>query len=111
MTNWRAVGIGFVVELVLSVFFVIAGIIGGFVAGYIAGGGLGNGFWHGLLAGAIGGVIVAIIVGLFGSAVLGVMTGGFGILAGLGVTVIAVVLFFVISIPSAIGGLVGAAVT
>ncbi|WP_199242299.1 DUF5518 domain-containing protein, partial [Halorubrum sp. SD626R] len=49
MTNWRAVGYGFVVMIVaglLATFAPIvghvgAGLIGGFVAGYVAGGGLG----------------------------------------------------------------------
>jgi hypothetical protein len=119
MTNWRAVGLGFLVELVLSIVLVVipgfgqlaAGLIGGFVAGYVAGGGLGSGFWHGLLAGAIGGIIVAVIIGLFGSALLGVGGGGAGVVLGFGLTVFAIVVFFIISIPSAIAGLVGAAVS
>jgi hypothetical protein len=118
MVNWRAVGIGFIIELVLSIVLVIipgfgqlaAALIGGFAAGYIAGGGLGNGFWHGLLAGAIGGIIVAVIIGLFGSALLGAVTGGPGAVFGVGLIVFAIIVFFIISIPSAIAGLVGAAV-
>ena len=51
MTDWRAVGIGFAVAVVIGLFaFAIpgighaaAGLVGGFVAGYLAGGGLGNG--------------------------------------------------------------------
>jgi hypothetical protein len=119
MTNWRAVGIGFLIELVLSIVLVVvpglgqlaAALIGGFAAGYVAGGGLTSGFWHGLLAGALGGILVAVIIGLFGSAVLGLGGGGAGVAFGLGVTLFAIAVFFLISIPSAVAGIVGSAVS
>lgn len=118
MTNWRAVGIGFLIELVLSIVLVVvpglgqlaAALIGGFAAGYVAGGGLTSGFWHGLLAGSLGGILVAVIIGLFGSAVLG-LGGGAGVAFGLGVALFAIAVFFIISIPSAVAGVVGSAVS
>jgi hypothetical protein len=117
MVNWTAVLVGFLVEVVLgSVGLVVpvlgqlaAAIVGGVVAGYLAGGGVGNGAWHGLLAGALGGLIVALLVGLFGSALLGLGVGPEGAALGLGITAFAVVVWFLLSIPSAIGGAIGAA--
>jgi len=117
MIDWTAVVIGFLVELVLGaigfaapgVGQVAAALVGGFVAGYLAGGGLASGGWHGLLAGALGGLVLALVLGVFGSALLGVVTGGPGALLGLGITAFAVLLVFVVSIPSAIAGALGGA--
>ncbi|MFC6836597.1 DUF5518 domain-containing protein [Halomarina ordinaria] len=117
MVNWRAVLIGFGIELVLGIVgfavpilgHLTAAIVGGFAAGYIARGGVGNGAWHGLLAGAFGGLVIALVVGIGGSALLAVFGGPGGLLGGLGITAVAVVLWFVLSIPSAVGGALGAA--
>jgi len=118
MTDWTAVVIGFLVELVLATVGLAvpvlgqltAAVIGGFVAGYVAGGGLGNGAWHGLLAGALGGVVLAVLIGVFGSVVLGVLTGGPGAIVGFTATTFAVVVIFLLSLPSALAGAVGGAV-
>ncbi|MFC5970733.1 DUF5518 domain-containing protein [Halomarina salina] len=118
MVNWTAVVVGFVVEVVVGtiglavpvVGQLTAAVVGGFVAGYMVGGGLGNGAWHGLLAGALGGLVIALVVGLFGSAVLTAVGGPGGTAFGLGLTALAVVIWFVVSIPSALGGALGAAV-
>jgi len=115
MTNWRAVGIGFVVQVLIGIFaFAIpgighaaAGLIGGFVAGYVAGGGLGRGAWHGLLAGAIGGIVVAIFVGAGVTVVGSVGAGPLGFLAGLGSLALAIVVALLLAIPSGIAGALG----
>jgi len=119
VTNWTAVVVGFLIELVLgTVGFVAPGLgqltaalLGGLVAGYLAGGGLGSGAWHGLLAGALGGLIVALVVGLFGSTVLGFITGGPGAILGITGTALAVVIVLLLSIPSAVAGAVGGALS
>ena len=114
MTNWRAVLVGFAVEFVFGVFafalpgigHAAAGLAGGFVAGWMAGGGLWRGAWHGLLAGAIGGIVVAIIIVLFGLVLgaTGLVPAGF---LGLGIGLIALVVFLLLAIDSAIAGAVG----
>ena len=115
MTDWRAVGYGFVVQVLIGVFaFAIpgvghaaAGLIGGFVAGYVAGGGLGNGAWHGLLAGALGGILIAVFVGAGASIIGGIGAGPLGLLGGLGVFAVAIVIALILAIDSAIAGAVG----
>lgn len=117
MTDWTAVVVGFLVELVLGTVGLVvpvlgqltAAVIGGFVAGYMAGGGLGSGAWHGLLAGALGGLVLAVVIGVFGSTILGLLTGGPGAVLGLGLTAFAVVAIFLLSLPSALAGAVGGA--
>ncbi|MFD1511808.1 DUF5518 domain-containing protein [Halomarina rubra] len=118
MVNWYAVVVGFAVEVVLGIVgFVLPGIgqlfaavVGGFVAGYIAGGSLGNGAWHGLLAGALGGLVIALLVGVFGTAILTLLGGPGGAVLGVTGTALAVVFWLLVSVPSAVGGLLGAAV-
>jgi hypothetical protein len=117
MTDWYAVGIGFLVHVLLGLVgfalpgigHLAAGLIGGFMTGYLAGGGLGRGFWHGLLAGSIGGiavgVLLAIAVGVFGLAL-----GPIGPLLGAGVLVAAVLVAFLLGLESAIAGAIGAKV-
>lgn len=115
MTDWRAVFIGFLVGIVLSVFaFAIpvvghlgAGLIAGFVAGFVAGGGLLRGAWHGLLAGALGGLVVAIGIGLFALLVGTLALGPPGFLGGVGAFAIAAIIAFVLALDSAIGGALG----
>ncbi len=114
MTNWRAVGIGFLVEIVVGVFafalpgigHAAAGLLGGFVAGWIAGGGIGSGAWHGLLAGSIGGIVIAILVAI-GATLLGTIGAGpLGIFIGMGTFAVAVGAAVILAIDSAIGGAV-----
>jgi hypothetical protein len=115
MTNWRAVGIGFVIEIVIGIFafalpgigHAAAGLIGGFVAGWIAGGGLGNGAWHGLLAGSIGGIVIAVLVAL-GATLLGTLgTGPFGVFIGMGTFAVALGVAVILALDSAIAGAIG----
>jgi hypothetical protein len=65
-TNWRAVGGGFLIAVVLGlvapgVGHVAGGFIAGLVAGYMTGGVL-SGVRHGLLAGATGGVVLGVVL-------------------------------------------------
>lgn len=115
MTNWRAVGIGFLVQVVLGlVGFALpgighaaAGLLGGFAAGYVAAEGMGSGAWHGLLAGAIGGILLGILVAV-GITIIGTLSAGpLGPILGGATFVAAVVIALILAIDSAIGGLVG----
>jgi hypothetical protein len=115
MTDWRAVGIGFLVSIVAGIVafalpvvgHIGAGLIGGGVAGYLAESGIGSGAWHGLLAGAVGGIVLALLFGL-GAGFLGsIAAGPGGGLLGAGVFVVGVIIAFVLAIDSAIGGAVG----
>ena len=113
MVNWRAVLVGFGVELVLGVFafalpgigHAAAGLVGGFVAGWMASGGVWNGALHGLLAGALGGLVVVTLL-VFASVVAGLAFAPAGLL-GFGVAVLAVVVFFALAVDSAIAGAIG----
>ena len=121
MTNWRAVGIGLAIELILG--FVgllvpgigqfIAGLVGGFVAGYIASTSIRSGLWHGLLAGSLGGFLLAVPIGI----VVGVASIGLGLMdqfgslvAGLGTTVVVLFIAVILGANSALGGALGSLV-
>jgi len=113
MTDWRAVGIGFIVGLVIATVGLalpIIGQIGGFIAGYLAGGGLGSGAWHGLLAGAIGGLIIAVFV-FVGASLLGltVTEPVNAVVGGAGLTAVVVFLSVLFALDSAIAGAIGGA--
>lgn len=115
MTDWRAVGTGFAIELVAGVFALllpgvghaVAGLIGGFVAGYLAGGGLWSGTWHGLLAGGLGGFVLAAVFG-FAVGTLGIVTlGPLAALAGGAVFVAVALVAVVMALDSALAGALG----
>jgi hypothetical protein len=116
MTNWRAVLVGFGVEVLLGLLATVApgighaaaGLIGGFVAGYLAGGSLGSGAWHGLLAGSLGGIVLAVFVALGVTLVGSVGAGPLGPILGGATFLLAIAVAFFFAIDSAIGGLVGA---
>ena len=118
MTNWRAVGIGLIIELVLG--FVgllvpgigqfIAGLVGGFVAGYIASTSIRSGLWHGLLAGSLGGFLLAVPIGIM----VGVASIGLGLtdqlgslVAGFGTSLIVLLIAVILGANSALGGAIG----
>ncbi|USZ69305.1 DUF5518 domain-containing protein [Halorussus salilacus] len=115
MTNWYAVGVGFVVELLVGAIGVVlpglgqltAGLLGGFVAGYLAGGGFGRGAWHGLLAGALGGIVLAVVFGLAVGALGTVGLGPLGPLLGGSVFLVGAVLALAMGLESALAGAVG----
>lgn len=118
MTNWRAVGIGFVVELCLAVIGLlvpgvgqlVAGLVGGFVAGYIGSTTIQSGLWHGLLAGSLGGFLLAVPIGVL----VAVATVGFdltnqfgGLVVGIGTVTLVLLVATILGANSAIGGAVG----
>jgi len=115
MTNWYAVAIGFVVELVVGAVGALlpgvgqlaAGLLGGFVAGYVAGGGWTRGAWHGLLAGSLGGVALAVLLGAAVSAVGAVGLGPLGPVLGGSVFLLALFVAVVMGIESALAGALG----
>lgn len=116
MTDWRSVGIGFVLQVVfgiiafafLGVGNVIAGFLAGLVSAYLTNDGARAGAWHSLLSGALGGIIVAIIAGIAIS-LLGFALGssGLGALFGGSVVAIGVLIAFLTAIPSSVGGAIG----
>jgi hypothetical protein len=121
MTNWRAVGIGLVVEVALSVVGLlapgvgqfVAGLIGGFVAGYLARTTVVGGLWHGLLAGSLGGFLLAIPAGIIVSVAsieIGLLGQFGGALAGLGTALFVLVVAVVLGANSALGGAIGSLV-
>ena len=118
MTDWRAVGVGFIVGLVIATVGLAlpiigqigGGLIGGFLAGYLGGGGLGSGAWHGLLAGAIGGLIIAVFV-FVGTSLLGltVTEPVNAVVGGAGLTAVVVFLSILFALDSAIAGAIDGA--
>jgi hypothetical protein len=116
MTDWRAVGVGFALLVVVGtagvsvpvVGQVGAGLIGGFAAGYLAGGGAGSGAWHGLVTGSLAGLVVACLVVLFGGLLGGVTGGPLGALVGgFGAFVVVSALTLLFAADSALAGAVG----
>lgn len=111
MTDWRAVGWGFLVLLVVAIFGaqipilgqIGAGLIGGFVAGYVAGGGWASGAWHGLVAGSITGVVFTALLALGG----GLLSGPAAPIVSGGILVVGVVATLLFAIDSAIAGAIG----
>lgn len=118
MTNWRAVGMGLTTELFLGfvgllvpgIGQLLAGLIGGLVAGYVASTSVRGGLWHGLLAGSLGGFLLAVPLGILASVVgIGIgLTELAGLIAGVGTTVLIVVIAVVLGANSALGGGMGA---
>lgn len=116
MTDWRSVGIGFVLQVVfgiiafafLGVGTAIAGFLAGLISAYLTNHGARDGAWHSLLSGALGGIIIATIAGIaisllgfaLGSSELGALFGG-------SVVAIGVVIAFLTAIPSSVGGAIG----
>lgn len=119
MTDWRSVGIGFVLQVVFGIVAfafpgigtVIAGFLAGLISAYVTNHGASEGAWHSLLSGALGGIIVAILAGIAIS-LLGFALGssGLGALFGGGVVIVGISIAFLTAIPSAIGGAIGGSV-
>ena len=118
MTDWRAIGVGFLVGLTVAVVGLAlpiigqigGGLVGGFIAGYLAGGGLGSGAWHGLPAGAFGGLLVAVFV-FVGAAFLGVTVTEpvNAIVGGAGLSLVVLFLAALFALDSALAGAIGGA--
>jgi hypothetical protein len=112
MTNWRAVGVGVGLLVVVGVAGVStpvvgqlgAGLVGGFAAGYVAGGSPGRGAWHGLVAGSFAGLVLAVGVAHFG----GVAGGPLGMLVdGYSTVVVVSALTLLFAADGALAGAVG----
>lgn len=119
MTDWKAVGVGFVIALVFGaiggliipgVAHIGAGFIGGFAAGYLAGG-VWSGAWHGLLAGAIGGVALAIVFGVLVTVLGSLGLGPLGPIVGGSVFLLGVFLAVILALDSALAGAIGGLLT
>lgn len=115
MTDWRAVGIGFLVQFVVGLFgflvpgigHVVAGFLGGVAAGYVAHRGVGSGAWHGLLAGAIGGIVLTLLFAVVVTIVGSIATGPFGPFFGGATVLVGVIASFLFALDSAVGGALG----
>lgn len=114
MVNWRSVGVGTAVTLILAFIglfvpflSILAPIIGGFVAAYMAGGDYGDGAANGGVAGGIGLLIfVGLFLALFG-AIGGALIGDVGLGAAAGGIVGAVIGLIIGLILGIIGGVIG----
>ena len=104
MTDWRAIGIGFIVGLTVAVVGLALPIIGQI------GGGLGSGAWHGLLAGAFGALLVAVFV-FVGATFLGVTVTDpvNAIVGGAGLSLVVLFLAALFALDSALAGAIGGA--
>jgi hypothetical protein len=125
MFNWKIIGIGFVVTLVLAIIglFVpflglLAPIIGGIVAGYMIGGGkYVDGIVDGGLSAGIAGFIFTLVtVLLLGSLISTVATtagytGSTGALTAAAAIIGAIVAFIIFLILGLIGGVIGIAIS
>lgn len=114
--NWMAVGIGFIVTLILGIIGVYVGflgllapIIGGLIAGYMITGNYTDGAINGGLGAGIAGFVVTLIAVLvFGGAAMALsgyeVSGG---VIGAAAIIGAIVAFIVEFILGAIGGIIG----
>ncbi|KTG09543.1 hypothetical protein AUR64_13600 [Haloprofundus marisrubri] len=114
--NWRAIGLGFVVTLVLGLLsgnsipltdltlpvigWGLTGIVGGLAAGYVAGRGMGNGAVNGIVATTIGAILVYAVLAVFGTVLFGFV--------GFTVALVGLLYLGLYAIPGAVGGAVGA---
>ncbi len=114
--NWRAVGIGFVVTLVIGLIggftvsmtdltipiigWGLTGLVGGAAAGYVAGHGVDNGIVNGILGTTIGAIVVLGALLIAGTLLFG--------LVGLSVFLVPILLLGLYAIPGAVGGAIGA---
>ncbi|BBL67194.1 DUF5518 domain-containing protein [Methanoculleus chikugoensis] len=105
---WTGVIVGWLVGLVLGFLLPVIGpLIGGFVAGWMVRGGIGNGAKAGLLAGILGAIVIAALLLIGGT----VLLGAFGFIAGLGTSLVIIVMAFVYQgLLSLIGGAIAGAI-
>ncbi|ELZ27424.1 hypothetical protein C475_05880 [Halosimplex carlsbadense 2-9-1] len=118
VTNWRAVGIGFLTIIVLGIVGAFVGplavfgtalgaVVGGFLAGYVAHTGTVDGAWNGFLAGTIGAIAVIAALTALGLAVSVVELSLGGVFATVSVALAALVLVALGAIPATLGGAIG----
>lgn len=123
--NWTAIGIAFIITLIISIFsglylykniVFISPIIGGLIAGYIIGGNYSDGIVNGGLAAGIAGLISFPIIGLLSLSLVTTTLNNYGshippetLLTGLvvGTALVGLVSFFVLGL---IGGIIGTAI-
>ena len=123
--NWTAMGVAFVVTLVISIFsglylhknvVFISPIIGGLIAGYMVGGSYSNGIVNGGIAAGIAGLISFPVIGLLSWSVVTTTLSNYGyhippetLLTGIivGTALVGLVTYFVIGL---IGGIIGTAI-
>ena len=122
MINWKAVGFGFIVTLVLAylgnyipyVDIPLAPIIGGIVAGYVVGGSYKNGIINGGLAAGIPGFLytLAVIIFVTGSTIAAAvaktaLSNESGIVSAFIIIVGAILVFVIYFILGLYGGIIG----
>ncbi len=125
MINWKAVGFGFIVTLVLAylgnyipyVDIPLAPIIGGIVAGYVVGGSYKNGIINGGFAAGIPGFLytLAVIVFVTGSTIAvavskTALSGESGIVTIIIIIIGAILAFVIYFVLGLIGGIIGATI-
>jgi hypothetical protein len=120
MINWKAIGLGFIVTLVVALIGLyvpflslpIAPLIGGIVAGYLVGGSYRNGIINGGLSAGIGGFIYALATVLLLGGTISASAATMGInvtsetLTAIAVVgaILAFILYFILGL---IGGIIG----
>ena len=123
--NWTAIGIAFVVTLVISIFsglylpknvVFISPVIGGLIAGYMVGGSYSDGIVNGGIAAGMAGLISFPVIGLLKWSVVTTTLSNYGyhispetLLIGVvvGTALVGLVTYFVLGL---IGGIIGAAI-
>ena len=113
MIKWKAILIGFIVAVILSIFFGAAGAIGlslsmfiaGIAVGYIVDVNIKNGAVHGAITGIITGIIMAIL------SIAAAISYGAGGMLGLNAAVELIVSIIIWTILGLIGGTIGTIVT
>ena len=123
--NWTAIGVAFVVTLVISIFsglylhknvVFISPVIGGLIAGYMIGGSYSDGIVNGGIAAGIAGLISFPVIGLLSWNVVTTTLSNYGyhippetLLIGVvvGTALVGLVTYFVLGL---IGGIIGTAI-
>lgn len=124
MVNWKALGIGFIVTLILAfiglfipfITLPLAPLFGGIVVGYLAGGSYRNGIINGGLSTGIAGFIYSLVVLLLLGGVFSALITAAGLsVTSETITLIAILFAIIMSILyfifGLIGGLVGVAIS
>lgn len=115
MIKWKAIIIGFILAVILTIFlgsaggivgFYLAVLIAGIAVGYIVDVNIKNGATHGAITGLITGIVSAIL-----SIVVALAYGASGILSGLNVIAELIVSIIIWAVLGAIGGVIGTIIT
>ncbi len=115
MIKWKAIIIGFILAVILTIFlgsaggivgFYLAVLIAGIAVGYIVDVNIKNGATHGAITGLITGIVSAIL-----SIVVALAYGASGILSGLNVIAELILSIIIWAVLGAIGGVIGTIIT